>query len=87
MTSSYDDDVSVLMNLGTGDICGDANGDGVVTTGDGYYILNYFGGGPQPASCWAANVNGDGILTTGDGYHLLNYFGGGPALDCAPCEF
>jgi hypothetical protein len=67
--------------------CGDANGDGNVTTGDGYFILNYFGGGPQPVCCWSANVNGDPILTTGDGYHLLNYFGSGPALNCAPCTF
>jgi hypothetical protein len=69
------------------DICGDVNGDGNVTTGDGYSTLNYFGSGPQPVSCWSANVNGDGNLTTGDGYHLLNYFGSGPALNCAPCSF
>jgi hypothetical protein len=67
-------------------ICGDANGDSSITTGDGYYVLNYFGSGGAPVSCWAANVNGDANLTTGDGYHLLNYFGGGPALTCAPCE-
>jgi hypothetical protein len=66
-------------------ICGDANGDESLTTGDGYHILNYFGSGPDPVSCWAANVNGDGGLTTGDGYHLLNWFGSGPAIDCQPC--
>jgi PKD repeat protein len=73
--------VSVVSEL-----CGDANGDGGITTGDGYYILNYFGSGPDPVSCWAANVNGDGGLTTGDGYHVLNWFGSGPALNCMPCE-
>jgi hypothetical protein len=67
--------------------CGDVNGDGSVTPGDGYTTLNYFGAGPQPVSCWIANVNGDSGLTPGDGYHLLNYFGGGPALNCAPCSF
>jgi hypothetical protein len=70
----------------TGGICGDANGDGAVTSGDGYTILNYFGSGPEPVSCWAANVNGDGGLTTGDGYYVLNYLGVGPDLDCAPCD-
>jgi PKD repeat protein len=75
--------VDVVVYQGT---CGDANGDGSVTTADGYHILNYFGAGPAPVSCWAANVNGDGNLTTGDGYHLLNWFGGGPALNCMPCE-
>jgi hypothetical protein len=69
------------------DLCGDANGDGAVTTADGFHVLNYFGSGSQPISCYSANVNGDGGLTTGDGFHILNYFGGGPELDCTPCEF
>jgi hypothetical protein len=69
------------------ELCGDANGDGNVTAADGFTILNYFGAGPQPVSCFAANVNGDSGLTTADGFHLLNYLGAGPALDCAPCEF
>jgi hypothetical protein len=67
------------------ELCGDANGDGEVTSGDGFYILNYFGSGPIPATCWAANVNGDGVLTTGDGFHLLNYLGAGSPPNCAPC--
>jgi hypothetical protein len=69
------------------ELCGDANGDGNVTSGDGYMVLNYFGAGPQPVSCGAANVNGDSGLTTADGFHLLNYLGGGPVLNCAPCDF
>jgi hypothetical protein len=76
--------VPVTLTVSPG-ICGDANGDGSVTSGDGFTILNYFGSGPAPVSCWAANVNGDSGLTTGDGFHLLNYLGAGPALDCAPC--
>jgi hypothetical protein len=68
-------------------VCGDANGDQSVTPGDGYMVLNYLGAGPEPASCWAANVNGDGSITPGDGFHLLNYLGTGPELTCAPCEF
>jgi hypothetical protein len=78
--------IPVILSVTEG-LCGDANGDGVLTTGDGFLVLNYFGAGPQPSSCWAANVNGDGGLTTGDGFYLLNYFGAGPALNCAPCEF
>jgi hypothetical protein len=69
------------------ELCGDVNGDESVTTADGYYTLNYFGAGPQPTSCWAANVNGDGSLTTADGFHLLNWFGSGQALNCATCTF
>jgi hypothetical protein len=71
----------------TGYLCGDTNGDEGVTPGDGYTILNYFGSGFQPVSCWAANTNGDDMLTPADGYHLLNYFGAGSDLDCAPCDF
>jgi hypothetical protein len=67
-------------------LCGDANNDYSVTAADGYMILNYFGAGPEPHTCWRANVNGDGNLTTADGYHLLNYLGAGPALVCANCE-
>ena len=68
-------------------LCGEVSGDGIVTTGDAYYILNYFGAGPAPVSCWSANVNGDSVFTTGDGFYLLNFFGSGPGLECAPCEF
>jgi hypothetical protein len=76
----YPVDVTIISSL-----CGDVNDDGSVTTGDGFQILNYFGSGPAPVTCWSANVNGDGSLTTGDGFHLLNYFGSGPTLNCAPC--
>jgi hypothetical protein len=67
------------------DLCGDANGDGIVTPSDGYMSLNYLGAGPAPYSCFAANVNGDDVLTPGDGYHLLNFLGAGPPLDCHEC--
>jgi hypothetical protein len=68
-------------------LCGDANNDLDVTTGDAYMILNYLGSAPQPAYCWSANVNGDSGITPSDGYHLLNYFGSGTSLNCQECEF
>jgi hypothetical protein len=69
--------------------CGDANGDGGVSSGDGYYILNYCGGDPRPVCCWSANVNGSVGLSPGDGYHLLNHFGDPYSfpLNCGPCDF
>jgi hypothetical protein len=76
--------VDLMVNVG---ICGDADGSEELTTADGYFILNYFGAGPVPVSCWAANVNGDNSLTSSDGFHLLNHFGAGPGLDCAPCDY
>jgi PKD repeat protein len=66
-------------------MCGDANGDGEVTSGDGFHVLNYLGGGPPISSCWASNVDGVGTVSPADGFHLLNYLGVGPDLDCAPC--
>jgi hypothetical protein len=67
--------------------CGDANDDGVITTADGYFILNYFASGPEPVYCWTANVNGDGVLSAADGFMLMNYFGAGPPPFCAYCDF
>ena len=70
--------------------CGDTNGDGSVTSADGYHSLNSFSGTyPMPVSCWAANVNGDGNFTTADGFHLLNYLGDPLTfpLNCAFCSF
>jgi hypothetical protein len=68
--------------------CGDANCSGGITPADGYYILNYLGGGSfPPSSCWAANANGENGITSADGYWLLNYIGVGPMPNCAPCSF
>jgi hypothetical protein len=68
-------------------ICGDVNGNGMVTTSDGYYILNYLGSGPEPATCWVSNVNGDDSVTPSDGFQILNYIGCSSYLDCGPCDF
>jgi hypothetical protein len=68
-------------------LCGDANSDLEVTSGDGFAIMNYLGGGSSLPYCWSANVNGDSEITPGDGYVLLNYLGLSGELDCAPCEF
>jgi hypothetical protein len=69
--------------------CGDANTDGSITSGDGYTILSYIGGGENPTYCWTANVNGDLGITPADGYYLLNHLGDPIQfpLGCAPCEF
>jgi hypothetical protein len=75
---------TIPMGPPTG-LCGDVNNTGTVTSADGYHILNYFGAGTPPSSCWAANVNGDSDLYPSDGYYLLNYFGAGPPLNCQPC--
>jgi PKD repeat protein len=67
-------------------ICGDANGDGRVSTADAFHVLNFLGGVGKISSCWAANVNGDEFLTSSDGYYMLNYLGAGADIHCAPCS-
>ena len=70
-------------------ICGDVNGDGSLSSADGYHLLNHLGDpvGFPISSCWASNVNGLDGLTSADGFQLLNHFGDPITfpLNCAPC--
>ncbi len=58
-------------------VCGDADGDGEINTGDVVYLVNYlYNGGPLPecqpiTDC--ADVNLDGVVDTGDVIYLINY--------------
>jgi subtilisin family serine protease len=69
-------------------VYGDANGDGVVTTADLVYLLNYlFLHGPQPDPLSAGDPNGDCVIQVGDVVYLINYlFCQGPILKrgCVP---
>jgi hypothetical protein len=62
--------------------CGDSNGDLIVTSSDGYVILNYLGSGPHPVSEWSSDTDGSGDIHPSDGYRILNYLGVGPVLEC-----
>ena len=57
---------------------GDANGDGLITAPDIFYMLNHlFAGGPAPIV--QSDFNGDGALTVADVFYAINYlFAGGP---------
>jgi hypothetical protein len=65
-------------------VCGDMNGDSLVTLVDVVYFASYlFGGGPPPVSMWAADVNGDGEVNMLDLVYLRNWMAaGGPPPDC-----
>jgi hypothetical protein len=58
---------------------GDVNGDGVVSVGDVFYLINYlFAAGPAPAG--PGDVDGNGKLDVADVFYLINFlFAGGPA--------
>ena len=56
----------------------DANGDGVLSVGDIFYLVSYiFSGGPPPVG--RGDMNGDGNVSVGDIFYLINhFFSGGP---------
>jgi hypothetical protein len=63
---------------------GDANGDGIVESGDVVYLLNYlFRGDAPPDPLPTGDCNCDGMVGPGDVVYLINYlFRGGPAPSC-----
>jgi hypothetical protein len=67
-------------------ICGDVNGDLVVSIADMTFMADYlFSGGRDPVSQEAADVNCDGSVNIMDLTYLIKYlFDGGPA-PCADC--
>jgi agmatine/peptidylarginine deiminase len=71
-----------IYHFYVGDICGDANNDGIINVADVVYLINYlFIGGPAPVpmKC-VGDVNGDGIVNISDVVYLINYlFINGPA--------
>jgi hypothetical protein len=61
---------------------GDADGDGNLTIGDVFYLINsLFAGGPSPL--FDSDVDTSGSTDIGDVFYLINYlFAGGPQPDC-----
>ena len=67
--------------LGDQFVCGDADGNGVISIGDAVFVINYiFAGGPAPFPIAAADADGNGSVSIGDAVYVINYiFAGGPA--------
>jgi hypothetical protein len=72
-------------------ICGDVNGDGLVSTPDVVYLLNYLFKGGLPPLCApepylaCGDVNSDDHVSVSDIVYLISYlFKGGPEPDCPP---
>jgi hypothetical protein len=65
-------------------ICGDANGDGLVSISDIVYLINYiFKFGPEPEVLKKGDANGDGKTSISDVVYLINYLlKGGPPPIC-----
>ncbi|MGB5106439.1 MAG: choice-of-anchor B family protein [Candidatus Zixiibacteriota bacterium] len=67
-------------------VCGDADGNDVITISDAVYMINYiFAGGSAPAPMLSGDSDCNGIITISDAVYLINYiFSGGPA-PCSGC--
>jgi len=71
----YDIDYATIKYIPSSVKCGDANGDGNVTTSDIVYLVNYlFKGGPPPNPLWKADVNCDHAVNVTDISYLVSYF-------------
>ena len=67
----------------------DPNNDGVITSADIFYLVNFlFLGGPPPAGpagMLSGDANGDGVVTSADIFYLVNFlFLGGPRPNAVP---
>ncbi len=67
-------------------LCGDSDGNLIVTISDAVHLITYiFGGGPAPVPTIAGDADCNGIVTISDAVFLISYiFGGGPA-PCVNC--
>ncbi len=67
-------------------LCGDADGNSLLTISDAVYLITYiFGGGPAPVSVAHGDADCNGLITISDAVYLITYiFGGGPA-PCTNC--
>lgn len=64
--------------------CGDANGDGVITSEDANFIRDFLKGkGPAPSPYWSGDANGDGYVTYADKDAIMSFlYHGGPKPTC-----
>lgn len=67
-------------------ICGDADGNGIVTISDVVYLINHvFSGGPAPYPLLSGDANCSGTLNISDAVYLINYIFSGGAAPCSAC--
>lgn len=68
-------------------LCGDADGNNLITISDVVYLINYiFAGGPAPNPVQSGDADCNGIVTISDAVYLINFvFAGGPA-PCSACK-
>ena len=79
------DTMNVSIQVITG-VCGDADGNLLVSISDAVYLINYiFASGPAPVTPRGGDPDCNGLTSISDAVFLINYiFAGGPA-PCASC--
>lgn len=82
--------IAATMSIGASSlkaayVCGDADGNALVTISDVVFQINYiFAGGPAPNPLGAGDPDYNGMVTISDAVFLINYiFAGGPEPYCA----
>ncbi len=67
-------------------VCGDPDGNTIVTISDAVFLINYiFAGGPAPNPILSGDVDCNAIVTISDAVYLINYIFAGGAAPCASC--
>ncbi len=71
----------------TGYLCGDADGNSLLSISDVVRLINYiFAGGPAPSPLAAGDGDCNGIVTISDAVYLINYIFVGGAPPCEACK-
>ena len=67
-------------------VCGDADGNGIITISDAVFLINYiFSGGPAPSPVAAGDADCNTIVTISDAVYLINYICSGGPSPCSGC--
>lgn len=76
---------SLIVTI-TAYLCGDADGNDIVTISDAVYLINYiFSGGPAPDPLTAGDADCNSLLTISDVVYMINYIFSGGSAPCALC--
>lgn len=70
-----------------GYVCGDADGNQIVTISDAVFLISYiFAGGPVPDPVAAGDADCNSLITISDAVLLINYIFAGGAAPCSTCR-
>lgn len=84
--NGFPDECEIPFSAGSCFVCGDADGNTLVTISDVVYLINYiFAGGPAPSPIMSGDADCNGLVTISDAVYLINFIFVGGAAPCAAC--